>query len=413
MSVRKLSPGLTSLSPGYYRIRAKQAALMLSDGGDKQRGCVFDPRCTYDLHLKTPLDEADLRSEVGCQEGWLEVSAISPAFFSARKMLFAPRRHALQRFGPGELMLASATTKADLAQAAFAHVEFRHLRLYELDDQAVLRKGWSWIFNAWPLKPDVPGAHGFLACDKRSACVYVHMHYWETWSEIENVLLNDCYDLDLIVTSTSQNDFYFERIKKLFPQSRIIVTENRGRDVGPFIELLRTGVFDHYHAVCKIHGKLSKKNNLDTVSGTRIRRYILACLLADGACHRAVDLLMSDKKIGLAGPGNLLLPPEGEKNDRYIKSEGKQIRSVCARFDLDLREEEIEFFAGTMFWFRPSALDIFRRADINIMDFDPENGAKRNTLQHALERLFNMMTRKAGFETVTLQPITTKKLEAI
>jgi hypothetical protein len=414
MPVRTLSSGSVSLLPGYYRVQAKEGALMLADVGDIRRGSIFHPHCTYYLQLKAPLERADLRPvDAALNIETLEVTPISPTQFLLRTTFAAGRRHALQRFGSEELLLTTAKDRNWLSEAAFNNVEFRYLRLYGLDDVSIRRNGWSWMESAWPLKRVEAKPISEVSSYKTAACVYVHIHYWETWPEIENVLLNDCQGLDLIITTTKKEAADAERIASLFPRSRIIITENRGRDVGPFLELLRTGVFDGYEAVCKIHGKLSKKNGRETLSGTRIRRYILACLLAEGGCQRAIDMFASNQQLGLAGPANLLLPPADEPVDRYIKTETKQMRSFCARVGQNFITDEIEFFVGTMFWFRPTALELLRRENIGISHFEPENGAKRNTLQHAMERLFTMFIKKAGSKIGKLQPMIPTKPEII
>ena len=57
-----------------------------------------------------------------------------------------------------------------------------------------------------------------------------------------------------------------------------------------------------------------------------------------------------------------------------------------------------------MFWFRPTAFHKIRVADIGLQDFDIENGAKRGTLQHSLERMFSAFVRQSGYKIGTAQP---------
>lgn len=409
MPVHNILPGNVSLTPGYYRLTPVDSAIVFVDVDDFRRGCMLHPDGTYYLHLKTTLSRGELRPVVvnGCV-GRLEISQISPALFWIKAILAVSRSHGMQRFGPGERLLLLARDQADMAEAAFECVEFRYLRQYGLDDAAVKKNGWSWIETAWPAKVAEPNPVETVASKPKTSCVYVHMHYWEIWPEIEAVLLNDCQGLDLIVTSTAERKAEFERIRMKFPDCQIIVHENRGRDVGPFLELLRKGVFDRYDSVCKIHGKISKKNGRETLSGVRIRRYILACLLADGACRRAVGIFATDQKNGLAGPANLVLPTEDEPVTRYIKNEVKHMRQVMAQAGQDFQADKVEFFAGTMFWFRPAALKNLKHMDIGIFDFEPENGAKYNTLHHAMERLFCQFTKDADFQIVKLQPMRCK-----
>jgi hypothetical protein len=407
MSAHNILRGHASLTPGYYRLTPLDVAIIFVDIDDVRRGCMLHANGVYYLHLRTTLHNGEIRSaETSGPVGQLKISRISAALFWLKSIQAISSGHGMRRFGPEERLLLLTRDKADMAEAAFENVEFRHLRQYGLDDVTVQRNGWSWVENAWPLKEITKHASiDMVTSGQTVSCVYVHMHYWETWPEIESVLLNDCQGLDLIITSTEERTVEFERIRTRFLNCKIIVTENRGRDVGPFLELLRRGVFDAYDSVCKIHGKLSKKEDRETLSGTRIRRYILACLLADGACGRMLDLFIADQKSGIAGPANLLLPTDGEPVKRYIKSEMKQMRRVLARAHKAFHPEDVEFFAGTMFWFRPAAFEHLKHLNISISEFQPENGSKYNTLQHAMERLFCLFAKEAGFKILKLQPM--------
>lgn len=404
--------GSLALNEGCFRLQVIGTAsrgVDLIDMDDRARGARLSAGGTYYLKLRKPMPHAEV-----CEAGetssmpdgssaLLKVQECSPARFLAAKIFGGLRRHALQNFAPGEKLVAGFRKTARLPKAAADNVEFRALRLYGLDDNSHRVRNWGWMERGWP-SGDGPTETARETGSQIRACVYLHMHYWQTWDEIEQVLLNDCQGLQLIVTSTAKRELEFNRIRARFPDSQVIVAENRGRDVGPFMQLLKDGVFDSYDAVCKIHGKLSLKNGQETVSGLRIRRYILASLLADGACARALEAFHRDERLGMLGPRALLLPRHGPAT-RHIKTERRQMERIFRRAGAGhIATENARFFAGTMFWFRPAALEHLRKSAISINDFDPENGAKRNTLQHAMERVFGLFVEDAGYRIASLEP---------
>ena len=79
-----------------------------------------------------------------------------------------------------------------------------------------------------------------------------------------------------------------------------------------------------------------------------------------------------------------------EKLTRIIDSKKKE-----GNFDWD-------FPAGSMFWFRPTALQTLENLQLNEDDFEPEQNQLDGTLAHSLERLFTVMAEQEGFKTVWL-----------
>ncbi|WP_035200308.1 rhamnan synthesis F family protein [Agrobacterium tumefaciens] len=397
------------LEPGYYDISVSRKsdldAVEIADFNDVERCCRLDFRSgktNYKVHLKKPLHNIVINTKNKIrdpEEIPVLFSQISKNSFEFRKIFLATQKHALQSFGPGEKLLCLESNACDREKAAFANVEYRYMHLYGLDDASRDRNGWHWLDDGWPI-----GGRRAIYTGKIRSCIYVHLHYIETWPELRAIILEDCFGRDIIIGLTSPNIELQIEILKTFPHATIVVTENRGRDVGPFMELLRQGRFDKYDTVCKIHGKLSRKDGKQTKSGTRIRRYIYASLLRDGAHNHILDLFDAIPELGVVGPKNLSLPKTDRSVTPYLKGELKQIGKISKRTGLSLEPDDIQFFVGTMFWFRPAAFHIVREANIGLRDFDLENGAKRGTLQHSLERMFSVFVRHAGYKIGTSQP---------
>ncbi|MCA2375567.1 hypothetical protein ATU3C_02400 [Agrobacterium genomosp. 3 str. RTP8] len=401
-----------SLEPGYYRlsfqkIDPKVQAIELIDADDVERCCRLDlsrGQLRYALHLQKPLGAGKVRfiADSPCErEADIDFIPASKTFFSIQKTWAVIQRHRLQNFGPGEKLICLSGDQEVAEAAAFANVEYRALRLYGLDDLSKENNGWDWLDEGWPL---VDHAENAMLSPPVRACVYVHLHYMETWPEIKSTLLQNGVDMDVVISVTAQNSNFQDNVLTTFPNARIILMENRGRDVGPFMELLKQGIFKNYDAVCKIHGKLSRKNGKETISGHRIRRYTFACLLANGAGRHVLKSFSENPELGLLGPRNLSLPLNGKPVSQYIKNELGHMREVFKRADVAFEPGDTQFFVGTMFWFRPAAFKLLERANISLKDFQPENGAKKGTLQHGLERAFSSIVKQAGYKVAAKQP---------
>ena len=65
-------------------------------------------------------------------------------------------------------------------------------------------------------------------------------------------------DYDLFVTVVKSNPIIEQKIKAFNPNSHIWIVENRGYDIGPFIEFLHHINLANYSLIMKIHTKNNK-----------------------------------------------------------------------------------------------------------------------------------------------------------
>ena len=111
-----------------------------------------------------------------------------------------------------------------------------------------LLRGWAPIERMRPAAPSAPDS-------PPAAAIVAHVYYEDTWADIAAVLNRLSIPFDLIVTTVPGRDCFVEAVRRDFPEAEVIVTENRGRDVRPFLELLERGRLDRYRYVCKISRK--------------------------------------------------------------------------------------------------------------------------------------------------------------
>ncbi len=222
--------------------------------------------------------------------------------------------------------------------------------------------------------------------------VVVHLFYLELLDEILDDLDNIVEPFDLYVTTPFEAD-----IPQILAASdrrsrgvKVMLCRNKGRDVGPFLALYRTGCLDRYQAVLKLHSKKSRYSS----KGDFWRRELYAPLCGNSMTVLQSLRLIREHGCGVVGPARYFLTDE-----KFWGANRKRLGSILAACGVHSKSEqpELAFFAGTMFWFAPNAFSAIHRAHGETVAFEPENGEQDGTLAHAWERAFCLLAREAGF----------------
>lgn len=225
---------------------------------------------------------------------------------------------------------------------------------------------------------------------------HLHLHYPELWPEFETALLRVKRPFRLIVTLTSGHRELRDRIAAAFAGASVLTVENRGRDVGPFLQLWRDGHFGGLDLVCKIHGKRTGASGSTALLGAIWRRAMIQDLMGSNAIVNANIAMFSDPRLGMVGSGRVRLPNSCVSERSAWGMNKDTILALARRIGADAQGYSLDFFAGTMFWLRPELLDLLKPLDLSFTDFPDETGQADATLQHALERLFGALPATAG-----------------
>jgi len=230
--------------------------------------------------------------------------------------------------------------------------------------------------------------------------VVVHIFYPDLAREIYGFLRNIIEPFDLIITTPHKMEIA-ELIDLFTPLASGVVvalSENRGRDVGPFIAVHRKRILEGYDAVLKLHSKKSKY----TQGGTHWRRHQYHHLCGNSQIVRNSIALLRSGHAGMIGVHDCYFSHPmywGGKNrprvHRLLQSSGTQT--------FQEKDVPLGFFAGTMFWYVPDALKQLHEIPDSMLQFEPENAQMDGTLAHALERLFGVLPRQAGYTVTSLQ----------
>jgi lipopolysaccharide biosynthesis protein len=230
--------------------------------------------------------------------------------------------------------------------------------------------------------PRVPGTVAETA-------VILHLFYVDLWDEIRGYLEQLDVDFDLFVSLCPETGHGFDtRIREAFPHADVRYFDNRGRDVGPFMEFLRD--VSGYETVCKIHSKKSPHR----MDGDRWRGNLFHQLLgAPEIIREILEVFERDPSVGLLGPANHL-----DRDEESWGSNRRRMEELARHMGVSSPDVTLEFFAGSMFWFRPRAFARLLDLGIRQADFEEERGELDGGLHHALERSFPIAVRAAGYQ---------------
>ncbi|MCZ8314952.1 rhamnan synthesis F family protein [Phreatobacter sp.] len=171
------------------------------------------------------------------------------------------------------------------------------------------------------------------------------------------------------------------------PEVHLHVVPNRGRDIAPFLAILRSGALDGLDAVLKIHSKRSPHLS----HGGLLRRAMFTALAGHPATVTRILAIMADPKVGMVGWRRVFLT-----RPRHWHTNRGRVEELAARLQPPAHAD-LAFFGGSMFWFRPTALAAIAALPIQPDDFEEEAGQIDGTLHHAVERLFAISTAASGY----------------
>jgi lipopolysaccharide biosynthesis protein len=228
--------------------------------------------------------------------------------------------------------------------------------------------------------------------------VIAHVFYGDLWGEVATALRRIPIEFDLYVTVPEEHAVTLGSVIRCdFPHAEIVPTKNRGWDIGPFFKaLFRAERSRNYTAICKIHTKKGKTH-------PRVWRQILFDSVL-GSSALVVDILESfvdNPKLGLVGSKDLYFPIL-----KYLGSNRENLEQIAlALYPTREIPWRCGFFAGTMFWFRPSLFGPVSRLVTEGLAFE-ESTMRDGEIAHALERAFGLIAALSGAEIGLVVPST-------
>lgn len=225
--------------------------------------------------------------------------------------------------------------------------------------------------------------------------VIIHIHYYDGWEDIKQKLLHLNYSFDLIVTVSSKNDIKYQLfvhdITKNFKHVTILHVPNLGRDVLPFLEVIKLIRNIDYKYILKLHSKKS----IHRKDGDLWRTAILNNLIPNK--NNIQDNLLKKLKLfntGIIGPKQdyLKLKVNLAANKGYLYN--ILLKIIKDRIEVDLilnkKVNDYGFYSGTMFWTKLDILNNLNKDILSIHKFHREKGQIDGTYAHAIERVISL-----------------------
>ncbi len=275
------------------------------------------------------------------------------------------------------------------------------------------------FINAWNewaegavLEPDARLGYAYLDANRqalnasvkgrphedKSVNVVIHAWHIEEFVEILDALRRAEMHWRILVTTPPQNETAVRSalVRHDMPHE-ILVCENRGRDILPFLKAAMKLANDGIEFALKLHTKRSSHMK----HGSTWRHELINRLISSPRSRQISDALLQDPTLGLVVPEGHLLSTHD-----YMGANLSDTQYLLRRmgYPASFRHGD-KFPSGSMFWFRPAALRPLLECHLLESEFEEEAGQLDGTLAHAIERVFGVCTHLAGFHVATAASI--------
>ena len=259
----------------------------------------------------------------------------------------------------------------------------------------------GWMHARTRIEPyaDIPADSSVLS-DLPPLHIHIHAHYLD---DLESDLARfAAYRIASTVIATTDTEIKADKIREYGTKAGLAidvrVTGNQGRDILPFLNVVRDHSGDDTDIWCHVH---QKRSLTSTVGGDQWRAFLMRILLGDGA-----HISSAVTQIAQAGTGLVTA------FDPYIvgwNGSRRLIPDIDRRLARSLPQRPLLFPVGNMFWTRAG---VARR----MFDVFGENYAWPNeplpndgTVYHMIERLWPAISAMSDLGSVFLDRPGTKR----
>ena len=230
--------------------------------------------------------------------------------------------------------------------------------------------------------------------DKPVIALQVHAFFMDVLGEIVDILNSIPYPFDCYI-STDTEEKRKEIVEQLERECNIHylqvdVMDNRGRDVGPFLQQMEP-VIKNYKYIAHFHTKKSKHVDF----GDDWRHFLFRNLFGGKEIISAIlEKFERDDKLGMVIPEvypivRECLDWDNTKDDVQKLLESMGLHAELAEFPICP--------VGDFFWARTDAVKILFDQKFKQIDFQEEAGQINYTLAHVIERIWCYMIEAQGY----------------
>ena len=239
--------------------------------------------------------------------------------------------------------------------------------------------------------------------------IHIHVYYTGMWPELRGYLssLPEGTDYDLWVTYVKNDSKFLQDVRTTAPTAHILKVENKGYDIGPFVEVLRRIEVDDYKYIIKLHSKRDVKGlvyphiGLTEVSGDKWRHYLLSFMSGEnfGKCLAAFE---QNPRLGMVGHHALICRKE-LADDRAWQESMKWIA------DYGLQVSEPSYVAGSMFICRSRLMKLVKEV-LSQESFERPVHEHSSTISHSVERFLGHAVAAQG---MLIEDVYTSKADKV
>lgn len=244
--------------------------------------------------------------------------------------------------------------------------------------------------EALTLNPAAP-----LAQVKSGIGVMAHVFYPDLLEELAGELIHVPLPYTLMVSVVDEAArTRAQEMLSVLPHVKALhvrVVPNRGRDIAPLLVTFRDEILA-LDLICHVHTKKSLYGGRERVGW---RQYLYGSLF--GSVQRVswiLGMFEANPALGMVYPESHVDVPLWGHTWLDNAEWGRELSGRLG-FGID-PAAYLDFPAGSMFWARTRALHPLFKLDLHIDSFPPEQGQIDGTLQHAVERMFCLVTRHEG-----------------
>lgn len=237
--------------------------------------------------------------------------------------------------------------------------------------------------------------YGLPANNKeKKLAVIIHLFHSEMWPIICERLkmIDEPYDVFMSVREQDKNKNFTSPNENV--SVRVFPLPNRGRDVLPFLFILRRVRALGYIYVLKLH---TKKSSWRDDGGVWFDGLLKGLLPSSEAVHNACEALR-DNIVSMIGPFEHIVSLKRHmgSNRPLLENLLKRTYGKTLTTKILACPEQYPFVGGTMFWARCDALDPLLDLQLLPDDFHSEHGQIDGTLAHAIERYIGVIAQRNG-----------------
>ncbi len=375
----------------YYKPRqaAKSETQNVELDGNEQ----LDPDSQFDWNFYVEYNEdlSNLSSYEEAHAHWLKYGKQEGRIFSKKQLyefhgfknLDLPADFDWQEYVALHLDLQSEITTKWKAIQHYITIGIKEERIYSLEQ---LHKGPQVAERSVIRNIDV----STTSSEVQRLAVLVHIYYFDLWREIWHYLNNieEEFDLFINVVESVWTPLIHNQLRKDAPDAKILITKNRGRDIGGFLALMGHLDFDKYDVLCFLHTK--KSPHISKLISDQWRIDLLTALL--GTKEKAktnLEIMRKDPSIGLLGSRYWRNTEVLNNTESYYK--------LLKDFEIKPEARDCEYLSGTMMFVRPQ---IMKPIYDKYGDFELEDGDGKDLsfhmdgqIAHGIERLIGNLVK--------------------